>query len=100
MLGDLDVASLPRASLPELLGELARLEAEVRLRLAETPAEGPPSPASRDLDGDEAATVAHTSKRWLLTHTRGLRFRRDLSRKQPRFDEAGLREWLATRRAR
>ena len=45
----------------------------------------------------EAATIAGTTPRWLLTKTRRMTFRRDLSRKQPRFDEAGLRTWLASK---
>ena len=39
------------------------------------------------------------SRKWLLRHTRGLRFRRDLSRKVVRFERAGLMRWMAARRA-
>jgi hypothetical protein len=92
-------AAAGRSELPALLGRLVELEAHVRLRLAEAPAAGAPI-ASRVIDADEAARIAGTSKRWLLAHTRGLKFRRDLSRKQPRFDEGGLRAWFASRRAR
>jgi hypothetical protein len=86
----------PRDELPELLGAIVEAEARVRLRLAEVPA-APASTSRGVLTVDEAAEVAGTSKRWLLSHTTGLAFRRDLSRKQPRFDEAGLRAWLARR---
>jgi hypothetical protein len=94
-LAALDLDVLSREELPTLLGRLVELEARVRLRLAEpiTAAAAPP----RTIDADEAATIAGTSKRWLLTATRGMRFRRDLSRKQPRFDENGLRAWMVTR---
>jgi hypothetical protein len=93
---DFDVGAVPRADLPGLLGRLVELEARVRLRLLE-PAQ-PATPSSRQLTAAEAAAIAGTKPRWLLTRTKGLGFRYDLSRKQPRFDEAGLRVWLATRR--
>jgi hypothetical protein len=96
-LTDLDVDALPRGELPALLGRLTELEARVRLRLAEPPA---PKAESRALDPDAAAALAGVSRRWLLEHTRGLACRRDHSRKNVRFDEAGLRAWLTTRRGR
>jgi hypothetical protein len=95
---DVDVATVPRGELPALLGRLVELEARVRLRLAEVPAAASAATV-RTIDANEAAVIAGTSKRWLLSTTRGMRFRCDLSRKQPRFDEGGLRAWLATRRA-
>jgi hypothetical protein len=98
-LDDLEVAALPREKLPEVLGRLVELEARVRLRLAEVPASSEPTPG-RVIDGDEAARVAGASKRWVLAHTRGLKFRVDLSRKAPRLLEEPFREWLATRRAK
>ena len=52
------------------------------------------------LSADEAAALAGVSKRWLLRHTRMLRFRHDLSRKQARFEEPGLRRWILTRGSR
>ena len=92
----LDVEAVPRADLPRLLGRVTEIEARIRLRLAEVPT---PSPsASRTISADEASVIAATSKRWLLANTRGMRFRADLSRKQPRFIEDGLRAWLASRR--
>ncbi len=97
MIPDLDVAAVSRDELPALLGHLVELEARVRLRLAE-PA-SLPAADSRLLTIDEAVTIAGApSARWLLAHTRGLRFRLDLSRKQPRFEEGGLRRWLLERR--
>jgi hypothetical protein len=96
-LEDLDIGALPREELPALLGRLVELEARIRLRLAETPAQ-PAAPASRAIDPDEGAAIAGQSRRWLLARTRGLAFRRDHSRKVVVFDEAGLRRWLLERR--
>ena len=94
---DLDVATVPREELPAILGKVVEIEARIRIRLTE-PAQAVATADSRLVDADEAATIAGTNPRWILSHTRGLKFRRDLSRKQPRFDEAGLRAWLASRR--
>lgn len=94
---DLGIAhEAPREELPALLGAIVAAEARIRLRLAEVTTA--PTTPSRTVTPDEAATIANTSARWLLTKTKGLKFRCDLSRKQPRFDEAGLRRWLAERR--
>lgn len=102
---DLDVDQLEPAELPAALGRLVELEGRVRLRLAAAVAQaGVPGGASaagdRTIDSDEAAAIAGTSTRWLLSATRGLAFRVDLSRKQPKFLERGLRAWLASRRRR
>ena len=94
----LDVTNMPREELPELLGDLVTLEARVRLRLAEIVPASQATVEERLLNADEAATIAGTTRRWLLAKTRGLRFRADLSRKQARFREAGLRRWLEGRR--
>jgi hypothetical protein len=37
--------------------------------------------------------------KWLYRHTKGLKFRRDLSRKVVRFERAGLLRWAAAKRA-
>ena len=84
-----------REDLPRLLGQLAEAEAVARVRLLEP--QSAPEP-SRTLDPDEAAAIASVSRRWLLAHTKGLRFRDDKTRKMVRFDERGLRAWLAGRR--
>jgi len=93
----LDVAAVAREELPALLGRVVELEARVRMRLAEVPTVAAP-PVTEPIDVARGAAIAGTTRRWLLANTRGLRFRCDLSRKQPRFDEAGLRGWLASRR--
>jgi len=81
------------------------VEEHARLRLRSTPAtNGERSPGrepevERQLTPQEAADViGGVSARWVLRHTKGLRFRHDLSRKVVRFDEAGLRRWASTRR--
>jgi hypothetical protein len=56
-----------------------------------------PEPAGRLLTAQEAAVLAGVTVRWLRRHTRGLRFRRDLSRKAARFEEHGFRRWLQAR---
>jgi len=96
-LASVDVAAIPSAELPSLLGKIVEIEARIRLRLAAVPPTQGAATASRVLTVAEAAAAAGTSTRFLLAKTRGKRFRVDLSRKQPRFEEAGLRAWLATR---
>lgn len=98
---DVDVDALDVAELPAVLGQVVELEARIRLRLAGavTPAASPTA-ADRLIDAAAAASLAGTSTRWVLRATRGLSFRKDLSRKLPRFDEAGLRGWLLNRRRR
>jgi hypothetical protein len=86
-----------RGDLPALLGQVVEAEASIRLRLAEAPA-ATPAAASRSLSVDEAAAVAGVSRRWILANTRGMKFRNQLSRKVVKFDEAGLRAWVAGRR--
>jgi len=60
-------------------------------------AKAAPATTWRLLTTHEAAALAGVTVRWLLRHTRGLHFRRDLSRKQARFEEQGFRRWLTTR---
>lgn len=98
-LAELDrlAAEASREHLPELLGAVVQIEARLRLRLAEVVPVAAAAPAARTIDADEAATIAGTSKRWLLAATKGQRFRCDLSRKRPRLEEAGFRAWLAKR---
>jgi hypothetical protein len=99
-LPELDVDQLQRDELPGALGKLEELVARLRLRLAAElagPAPAPPAPSDL-VSEDRAAAIAGVSRRWLAKHTAGLRFRRDLSRKAHKYDEAGLRAWLAKRR--
>jgi predicted DNA-binding transcriptional regulator AlpA len=60
----------------------------------------PAEPArERLLTAQEAMALVggNVSLKWIYRHTRGLRFRRDISRKCVRFEESGLRRWLAAR---
>lgn len=97
---DLDVEALAVSELPVVLGRVCEFEARIRLRLAAPVGAPQATPQERIMDADEGAALAGCSRRWLLSATRGRGFRCDLSRKQPRFREAGLRRWLAERKAR
>lgn len=94
---DLDVGTVPREDLPVLAGRLAELQARVTMRLLETPATPAPVPA-RILNADEAAQQAGVARRWLLVATKGMPFRCDLSKKHPRWEEAGFKAWMARRK--
>lgn len=61
----------------------------------DAPAERPPD---RLLTPVEAARIAGVTPRWIYDHTRGMKFRRDLSRKSIRIEEAGFRRWLEYQR--
>ena len=92
------IEAATREELPALLGAVVAAEARI-LRLSGFLSATPTALApSRPLDDTEAATIAGTSRRWLNAETTGRLFRHDLSRKQKRYDESGLRAWLATRR--
>lgn len=97
-LGAVDLDALTRDELPALLGRVVELEARIRLRLATDIFGAKPPTSSRTLTAEEAAEIAGTTKRWLLAHTKGMKFRTDHSRKCVRLDEVGLRGWLAGRR--
>jgi hypothetical protein len=104
------VDALPNTELPGLLAgvEGARAAAWVRLmaqpQLVSTEATRPAAPTDHLLTPQEALAVVGGSPprslKWLYRHTRGLRFRRDISRKVVRFEEQGLRRWLASRAMR
>lgn len=94
---DIDVSAVEREDLPLLAGRLAELQAKVTLRLLDVQAM-PQTSASRILTLKEAAVVAGVSARWLSVRTRGLPFRCDLSRKNIRFVEVGLLQWLGRRK--
>jgi hypothetical protein len=101
-----DLRTLVRAmqtdDLPALIGELeaARAAAWARLVIPAPPASAsqPAEPNDEMLTPQAAAAVAGVTVRWLYRHTRGLRFRRDLSRKVVRFERSGLVRWIAARR--
>jgi predicted DNA-binding transcriptional regulator AlpA len=53
----------------------------------------------RLLTVDQAAELINVKRQWLYRHHHELPFAQKLSRKALRFSEAGLRRWLALRRA-
>jgi predicted DNA-binding transcriptional regulator AlpA len=50
------------------------------------------------LTPEQAAAIIGVDKAWLYRHSKQLPFARRLSRKKIRFNEAGLRRWLASRK--
>ena len=99
--------NLPVDALTAILGRVGGLQAVIQAELvaARTTAamapNGPVGSAATPamLTADEAAALLHWSRRSLLRRSRKLPFTRRLSRKVILFDRAGLRDWLATRRA-
>ena len=53
----------------------------------------------RMLDADETAALLHKPRRWLFENKKNLPFVTTVSRKVLLCSEAGLKKWLATRRA-
>ena len=54
--------------------------------------------SSNLITAEEAARIAGVTRRWIYDHTKGQRFRRELSRKSIRLDEVGFRRWLEYQR--
>ncbi len=52
------------------------------------------------LTPDDALAIlgGRVGRRWLLRRTKGMRFRRDLGVKTIRFEEGGLRRWIAAQK--
>ena len=50
------------------------------------------------LTPEQAAAMIGVDKKWLYRHSKQLPFIRRLSKKNIRFNEAGLKRWLATRK--
>jgi predicted DNA-binding transcriptional regulator AlpA len=107
----LDPTNLPelcaatRSMRPEdaqaVLPVLAAVEKALSLRanaVPDPPTVDAPAVGDRLLTPAEAATLLSVSVRWLYRHASQLEFTRRLSRKQLRFSEAGLRNYLARRR--
>src|SRR5438093_12726136 len=91
--------------LPGIIGTLAAEQARARAKLttAASPNGAERPKANREADTPpalltpkEAAAITRApSVRWLNRRTKGLRFRRDLSRKQIRYERRGLLAWLS-----
>jgi hypothetical protein len=96
------VREAPAQELPAIIAALEGAKAAAWARITAPASHGTssdPESAGRLLVPTDAAAIAGVSTRWLLRNTRGLRFRRDLSRKNVRFEEQGFRRWLTARRA-
>ncbi len=101
-----DLAGLVREAatddLPLLIGRLeaAKAAAWARITVARVePSPAVPEAADELLTPTQAAeAIGGVTVKWLYRHTKGLRFRRDLSRKVVRFERAGLLRWMATRK--
>lgn len=100
------VAEMPPEAIPALLCQLSALQSALAARLASASASGngkteAQAAADRDclLTPQEAAQRLGVSPKWLYRHHKRLPFTRQLSRKVLRFSEAGLRKWVATKRA-
>jgi hypothetical protein len=95
------VRTIPADDLPAIVGQLVELEERARLRLR-TEASGngagsPEEPAPEWLTPPEAAAIFRVTPRWLNRATSGKGFRRQESRRTIRYENAGLRRWLARR---
>lgn len=81
-------------ALSSRLATLASVLAE-HLGVSQDPSRPEPT---RLLTPTEAAAIAGVTRRWIYDHTRGMKFRRDLSKKSIRIEEAGFRRWLEYQR--
>ncbi len=98
-------AAVPAERIPSLLGRLESLRAVLLARLINAGTPAPPTSiqvsgeahSDRLLTPTEAATLMGVKVRWLYQHHRAFPFAKKLSRRVLRFDEAGLRRWLAHR---
>ncbi len=93
----------PREALPDLVAELARALVIATLRLSEngrSPERPAPDiqPPGRLIDTKAAAKLLGTKVRWQYDRADNLPFTRRLGPRTLRFDEAGIRRWLETRR--
>jgi predicted DNA-binding transcriptional regulator AlpA len=80
---------------------LDQIRAVVREEIALALSNGADRPAAekeRLLTPDEAAALIGVDKKWLYRHSKQFPFVRRLSKKNIRFNEAGLKRWLATRK--
>jgi predicted DNA-binding transcriptional regulator AlpA len=83
--------------LPEALrAELKQLVREALLELHEPNAGR--SELDRLLTAEEAAAMLGVTVRWLYRHAAKLPFTRRISRKNLRFSERGLRNWIAAKK--
>ena len=87
-------------SLPALAGLLAEAQARVQLRILAPAANGNGDKNLHHLEPatfitiEQASAIGGLTRGWLYRHTKGLKFRQDLSRKCVRFEKAGFMKWL------
>jgi hypothetical protein len=96
------ITSIPPDTIPAMLGDIeaVRIRLLARFITSHTPATPPDEKAlstDRLLKPAEAAALMGVTVRWLHQHRRAFPFARKLSRRVLRFDEGGLRRWLAHR---
>lgn len=100
---DQAIAEAPFEARPGMVVALAARLAQLGAGMAaQVPAQVVPAASSEELLTPTQAIDAiggHVSAKWLYRHTRGLKFRRDLSRKVVRFERAGLLRWVAAKKA-
>ena len=77
---------------------LDRLADKVVERLSRSPNGRPTTENDVWLTPEKASAILGVNKKWLYRHAKDLSFAKKLSRKALRFNEAGLRRWMATRR--
>ena len=87
-----------------LNARVATLTAELAAQPAPAPApavESEPAAKERWLSVEEALAVlgGKVTRKFLYRATHGMKFRKDLSRKNVLWEEAGLRRWIASRRS-
>jgi hypothetical protein len=102
---DQAIAAAPSEARPGIVVALAARMAQLGAGMVapnrDEPVPLPAEPSEQLLTPEQAigAVGGNVSLKWLYRHTKGLRFRRDLSRKVVRFERAGLMRWIATKRA-
>ena len=94
-----DLDRLPVRALPDIIIELAALQARAAVRLRQHDTSPDPAAATdRALNVREAAALLGMSTDWLYRNKDRLPFTRPTGRRAVRFSEAGIRRWLAQRR--
>jgi predicted DNA-binding transcriptional regulator AlpA len=99
------VADVPLSAVPQLLAQIAAIQATLAARLARASVESDESARTQAPESErllaplEAAALLGVTVSWLYRHAGRLPFARRLSRKALRFSESGLRRWLATKKS-
>lgn len=95
-----DIATLDREGLAAVLGELKTLEGRVMGRLLLSTGDAVnPREEDRMLTVDEAANMLRRGRQWIYRNAHTLPFVKRISRKSLLCSEAGLKRWLAARKA-